>query len=918
MKGIFIVLEISNLQQYLIVDAPAANDMVKNCERCMNSALRAEMIIAGSFLIFSIQAELDNAAAATEAAENLLEIINGYSEEIHEYSMMMLYRKNSSSEKIEEELKQTYFTIAVDRALLIENRVAEAAGVKSLDDSVPGFKTLRADEHFSKTEDSEKLRHLTNPAEVSKLVRLMVPELGIEPGPQKFILSGGSELIVRLHINEAVNEASGKGRAEAIYIDILDDETDVTSPFLRSIDKNLIPMVEGYLEGVELKTWRAGKYRFEHNNSDYPEEYFFSTYCLYLKGVLRSFKEALQPPVIIFTGLKKTSDTFLRYAVRILEYLNEDSSPFVFIIGEDNEIDFKLYDYFSDTREVRCGERIEAPDRAGKLSYLNSRLLYILDLFEGIFEAVMMEDFLIKLGFSQSEIALGLRTLESEGCIIVSRYVKVVRTRSLSKLADKISEKEEIFNTMAVFLSENIYSGRTMDYGRSAVKLAGASDMMQVGAAVFKCLTVMLDYGRSSFVLNYLAEYKQLVPVLSDALELRCFLIEYNKTAGLNVLKGFPDNPESPTDMNNSLLLLEASRYFYAMSDYQRALDYVKKVLIFLQEGDFPRLEGTVFIELGVLMLCKGKLLESSEYLNLAVEKLTGCGDDFNLMKAYLFTAVQQYIWGSLDASLESTDKSLDIADNSGRKEWQFYIEFFKCRLFFELGRYYDAEKLLSDCLLRSEIYRDDERKKIFSAWTARACIYQGKIYRGINMLLSLNEDPEVLFFLSEAYYFNGNMEKAVESIEKAGSEEAYFNLGFMPLEQITWKNGFTSIEGRVLRSDKGTGVLLHNIKALQAFLLGLTGNREYGTEILFTLTRDEKISENDPYNRLYFYLYCQLLEIRQNTAMVDKLTLISKALKYLQQTSSRINNPRVRQQFMLKNYWNSRLVSEAQKEKLI
>ena len=922
MNGIFIVIEISDLQQYLIVDAPAANEMIKNCERSINSTIRSSLFIHGSFLIFSVQAELENADAIIEAAENLLEIIGAYSEDIHEFSMMLLQRKNTGADVLEAELKQSYFSIAVDSSLLIENQIVSAARRSMHGDAVPGYQQIKLNDHLPASEYNENLKRLIDPNEVNRLMKLIVPELGIGSDCSNFVLSGGSELVIRLNLDEAVKIASGKNKSvAAVYIDCLEHETDVIMPFVRSIDRQLIPIVEEYLQGVELKTWIAGKNKLESFNSDYPEEYFFCIYCLYLKGVLKSFKQALQPPVIVFSGVRKVSDPFIRYAERILEYVESDCSPISFFInsGEDgNAFDYQMYDYFNDIRDVSCCADINAPDRAKKLNYLHSRLLYAILLTEGLFERHILDEFLVKLGFSKAEISMGINTLESGGCIIKNRFLRVIRSNKLKKVIAKISEKEEVFRVLGSFIGENIHTNVLIDYGRTAVQLAGFASEPVVGDAVFNCLTKMLDLGHSSFVLNYLSDDQNLAATLSDALELRCFLIENKKIACLEILKGIPEKPESPHDVKSSLLLLEASRYFHAMSDYQRALDYVKKVLIFLQEGEHDRLEGIAFIELGFLMLCKGRLLESSEYLNLAVEKLLGSGDSFSLMKAYLFTAVQQYLWGALDSSMDSTEKALELSCLTGFEEWQFYIEFFKCRLLFELGRYFDAEKMLSECLLRSEIYRDDSRKKIFSAWTARACVYQGKIYRGINMLLSLEEDPEVLFFLSEAYYFNGNMEKAVDSIEKAGIEDSYFTLGFMPLEHISWKNGFASIEGRILRSNKGTGVLLHNIRAMQAFLLGMTGNREYGTEILFSLTRDEKISENDPYNRFYFYLYCQLLESRKNTEMIDKLTLISKALKYLQQTSSRINNPKIRQQFMTKNYWNSRLVAEAQREKLI
>jgi tetratricopeptide (TPR) repeat protein len=287
-------------------------------------------------------------------------------------------------------------------------------------------------------------------------------------------------------------------------------------------------------------------------------------------------------------------------------------------------------------------------------------------------------------------------------------------------------------------------------------------------------------------------------------------------------------------------------------------------------------------------------------------------------MRTYFFSSLRHYLWGSFDQAIEQIEAAVSAAENGGYENWHFYTTFFKARLFFELGRYHDAEKILADCLLRNECYRDPDRYKLFSAWAARACIFQGKAYRGITMLKTLKKDPEVLMFTAEGYYFKRELQKATECIEHIEDNSDYFEPAFNSNENISWKNGFTALEERFLRTEEGSGILLHNIKSLYALFTGLSGNREFGIEILYSLTRDQKISENDPFNRIYFYFYSQLIDSRHDLDSVDKLTIMSKALKYLQQTSSRINNPGIRQEYMNKNFWNSRLSEEARREKLL
>ncbi len=916
MNGFFIIIEISGLQQFLNVKEPAVEDLIQNCNRSLNNTMRAEADVYGSFIIFAIDSEMSNGRAVYESAVNLLEIVGSYSEDIHEYTLMLIYRSNITTGKVAAEMRQNYFMLCTESALMVENKIAEAAGLDNNQEDDSGFYIQNYSEQPTETVDYD-IKKLLKQSEIQKITNIIVPEIDSDYNPDKIILQGDSELVIRTNLREAVKDY-------IIYIDFLGNETEVIMPFARSVDPEMIPIIEKYLDGVELKTWNEGLERIVNINSDFPEEYFFGIYCLYLKGVLKYLQNELKPQLIVISGINQKSGLYMEYAARIMEFLYGSCSPVVFIIDSEeseNRYPFLKDDFFRNAVKTDCCRKINPSENLKKINYQLTRLFFTISLTEGLFNRGILFDFLTDSGYNSAEISSGIRELQSCGCIIDDRFIRIISGLGLEEAFNRINEKEDIYNSLATYISRKINKNVFFDYGLAARRLAVMCSENNVSTAVYLCLNRMLDLGKTDFVIEFL-DYEEFAKdfqhELASALKLRAYMLKNEKAGCLDVLNSMPEMVDSPENMNTAMLMLETSRYFHAANDYKRSLELIKKVLIYLQDADRPEAEGTAFIELGFLMLCKGKLLESSEYLNLAVERLTNSGESFNYMKALIYSAVNQYLWGGLDTAEDFAEKALGIADAKGYEEWSFYIRFFICRLYFELGRYYDAERLLSDCLLGTELFRNDKRRKIFSAWTARACIYQGKIYRGINMLLSLDEDPEVLFFLAEAYYFNGSMEKAVSSIEKASAVDDYFDLGFLPLEHISWKNGFSSVEGRVLRTEKGTGVLLHNIRALHAFMLGLTGNREYGMEILFSLTRDERISENDPFNRLYFYFYCQLMERRQNVDMVDKLTLISKALKYLQQTSSRIIKPQVRKQFMTQNYWNSKLVSEAKREKLL
>ena len=83
-------------------------------------------------------------------------------------------------------------------------------------------------------------------------------------------------------------------------------------------------------------------------------------------------------------------------------------------------------------------------------------------------------------------------------------------------------------------------------------------------------------------------------------------------------------------------------------------------------------------------------------------------------------------------------------------------------------------------------------------------------------------------------------------------------------------------------------------------------------------LTREDRLSEIDPNNGYYYYLHALTFPEYSGAEAVDRLTLLSKALRHIQQTASHIDNPKHRQMYLSDNYWNSGLMNEGRAHKLI
>ena len=111
---------------------------------------------------------------------------------------------------------------------------------------------------------------------------------------------------------------------------------------------------------------------------------------------------------------------------------------------------------------------------------------------------------------------------------------------------------------------------------------------------------------------------------------------------------------------------------------------------------------------------------------------------------------------------------------------------------------------------------------------------------------------------------------------------------------------------------------MAHCIRAFRGYLLGLGGQKEAGRQELSRIIREEKICEEDPYNHFYYYLYNQIVPVSGDGESLNQLTLLSRGLKYLQLRGSQIDDTKTKQAYLNKNYWNSLLMEEGRRHKII
>ncbi|MBN1699665.1 MAG: hypothetical protein JW881_19270 [Spirochaetales bacterium] len=363
-------------------------------------------------------------------------------------------------------------------------------------------------------------------------------------------------------------------------------------------------------------------------------------------------------------------------------------------------------------------------------------------------------------------------------------------------------------------------------------------------------------------------------------------------------------------------LFLNMAHYSLLKGESEEAVKYNKKSLMDYQEHGTPENVARAYINLGAIMLANEKIEDAFDYLNVALRTFPDGGHPYTKILIMILISGTLFMQGNISKAIGISEEGRELAASAGKREWELYLRFFTSRMLFELGLYAEAHAALMECLSLTSLYYIDKARPVIRAWLARVTIYSGKILNGISLLLSLEENRETLYFLSEGYFFQKQYKKALESIEKSIGKP--YEQKHVPDEIITWENGYSAIEEKCFRTSDQDSIFTRLLYAFKAYMVSLNGNLKEGITEFYKITRGEKTSPVDPYNCLYYFLYSLVLQGSKDDEIDDSLTILNKAFKQLQERASRIEVPSDRTKFLLKNFWNHNIFNEAKKKNLI
>ncbi len=381
-----------------------------------------------------------------------------------------------------------------------------------------------------------------------------------------------------------------------------------------------------------------------------------------------------------------------------------------------------------------------------------------------------------------------------------------------------------------------------------------------------------------------------------------------------NILDSDSVNDASLEILRNLIL----GEYYYSKYEFRKSLVYAKKALLNSQNSGGSTGESGANSLIGKIMLGMQRIEEAKDYFRISRETWPGGGSGILPVKTVYLESVSHYIYGNVSESLRLIERGLELCTRYGLRNWQILYGFLKGRILFDLGRYSDAVMTFSRCLAVDRVYQNTGGSGIIYPWLARSLIYGGSRREGVSILEDYRDNAEGLFFYSEYLYFEGDYSSALDAAARSleiNNDRIHL---FVSPDFVLDDSGFEYVEDLVFIEDTGYGVLHHLLDAFRAFLVVLNGRPSEGIPDLMRLTRDEKLSDIDPFNGLYHFFHALSIPEKSGDDTLDRLTLLSKSLRHVQTVASRIDTPSDRRAFLENSYWNARLVETCKRNKLL
>lgn len=807
------------------------------------------------------------------------------------------------------------------------------------------------------------------PAVVSSIATALAPFLQTPSGPCWIRLYGPPLLGKSHNLDLALAKVCGR-QGDWLRLTVEEADLPPIAPFRSALRTELVEQAAIYLTRPELLVWEQRRPIFATVCADHSLSDLFVAFAHYLLAYRRFMERRLLPPVVIFERLDLYHPSAQEVIAKVIRTL-AGPAPFVAVgILDHDVVPAALADLPSvdvsigpmDAAEI--GERLsgsasrgeveELLDRTGGRTLLvhhsllladheevrgegisrallgeldsASRLtLYVLHRSAGILAPAEVLRFLAEQRMAPEVVTSSLGRLRELG--FVAEHSQAVETPEAAESLTAEFAPRRIEAKIARWAYELWKRGELQGTVALIVFLGRYGNFDQTIELFFSVATALLDQGEVDEVLTWI-EQAELFPgnlsleeartrdLFFELLALRAaVLLQEREQAELHITRIKELSPA--TEWERGLFSLATGQHLYAEGELRPALDAAKHALLASQRIEASFLEYRANLEVGLAMLATARFKEAQEYFAIARDVPEADASGYDLVRSQGFEAVAHFLYGNHSKALRVALEAKATASAVCRREWQRFLILLRGRCLFALGAYQGAGRLFQAGLSFCKVYPNDDAAKVFSAWSARAALYDGS-RQALRLFESLEPTPEVLYFMGEACVESNDWERASALLARADELLRGAARRYGPSEIIPWSDGFASIEGRAFGSREGANVLHQQVRATLAYASSRTRPREEASAELVRLTREEKLSDFDPNLSYYYYLHFLVLPEGEGEEAVVRMTLLSKALKGVQEQSTRIDEVKKRESFIQNSRWNARVISDAKRLRLM
>lgn len=781
--------------------------------------------------------------------------------------------------------------------------------------------------------------------------------------------SGKENSFLRENLKQSLTELGSSENPDWFWIDCDTGKTRYSLPLVEKIKEMDLHQYSDFMSSLENGIFQNHD---EFNNQfDHVLEDFFIRISVYLRSYILSLKSRFLPPVIVFDNIDKTDKTGVEFIKRILTSITEGIPV---LITRDNKLpeqiaEFSVSNFSVDAMpkkmlieklpqinemETSADELIKSceyhPDYLFYLSYLKTqnyplntvrkkedlsrwviknfdpqvqRVFYVLSLTSQFYKKNQIIGFIKYLGIEDEVIDTALdelyclnfinrehktiSILKSEIGDILKHLLKDEINSITGKLFKYLKENEE-----KSLYCKNGYISQLKKYleNNDAVDLLLNSLMYRLDGRDIDYVLSVIKWCTQAYSrkLRNNRTYNNFITFI----RLRVALLSSDEATASNLISTLP--PYTAADINYENLILQG-KYHNAVKNYRTAMICLKSLLVKVEEHEEPLAVGEAYLELGLSFLGLRKLEEAKEYFAIAQEHSGRFNLTYQYIRALVMHAVAMQFIGNYSNSIRLLQDAVATCDKTGCRDWELLATFLLGRAQFELGEYEQAGFIFQQAMTIATLYSHKEGLPVFYAWLGRAYCFNGNYKLAEQILTNLEETAENLYFLAETYYFSGSVKKAKELLEKSSFKIK--SETFRPSEFIKYKTGFSMLEDLSLSGAEGDCVLTYLYRSFFSLLCGLTGSENEAAADLFSITREDKLSDVDPNIHLYYLFYTLVAPEKEEGKALDRITLLSKGLKILQERASEIDSPKERRAYVTKNRWNSIMLEEAHKYKL-